>query len=532
MHWAYLVASTLFTFFFLTWFLIDLFYADTPDLPGTQEIADITNLGFGADRKLLVIDFDVSTIDLSDKKWARMEVYQTIGNTVTSTFYPIGIEVKGSGVNERPKLNYDIEIWADNASTPCISVESCIDGTANPWNAFNSDFEDWVLRGGYFEPTLLRDVIPSNLKGGILEHRLTEVVFRHNGKYFYEGVYILYPAIQRKVLEKNLLWSVAGKKTDCEDNPTPANIAKTAIIGEYTNRANGRKAACDAVNDMLKFRYPKCKDISPCYVDHVKSIFNVLTMTNTSEVDVDLNSFAVKFLTESLMLSGGFPISSQYFYKSPLTQKLHAGPRWDYDYLSWRFAGTKGWDVEANYGSDHMPLWEHLGQHAGFIDLVNNIRTITTTTNLNIAKAIIDERRDQFSAGYFDRNIARWNGFGNRVVPYTTNYNLVNHRVKDTWSEEVDFIEDKFDERAAWMLANPVEPFEFHHDHWFVFRTLFTIVPFIMLILSFLVWTVILVLYLIDVCDGEEAEDEEKESMIGGIGGWSLKTLQLSDMKI
>lgn len=527
MYWAFL-ASTLVTSFFLAWFLIDLFYADTPDLPGTQEIANITNLGFGPDRKLLVVDFDVSTIDLSDKKWARMEVYQTIGNTVTSTFYPVGIEVKGSGVNERPKLNYAIEIWeAADASIPCTSIATCDDDKANLFDMFTDDFEDWVMRGGYKEPTLLRDAIPSNMEGGILEHTLVELVFRNDGKYYYEGVYLLYPAIQRKVLEKRLNWPTKGKKTDCEDNPTDTEILETAIIGEYTNPGLGsRKTACNAVNDMIKFRYPKCDDAVPCYVDHMKSIFDVLTMTNTSVVDVDLNSFAINFLAESMMLNGDYPIASQYFYKHPVTQTLHAGPRWDYDYLSWRFAETKGWGVEANYGSTHMPLWVHLGQNAEFINLVNNMRNITTTTNLNIAKAIINERRGQFQAGYFDRNIARWNGFGNRVVAYTKDFNLVNHRVKDTWKEEIDFIEDIFEKRAAWMLANPVEPFEFKHDHFFVVRTLFTMIPFVMFFLALLVWTVVLVYYLIDVCkcdcgcdcSGEEADEEEGIRLVDGAG--------------
>ena len=541
MHWAYLLASTLCTFTFLTWLLIDLFWADKPALPGMQEIDSITNLGFGPDRKLLVINFDVSTIDMTDKKFASLELYHTVGQTVLSEFYPIGIEIKGSNVDERPKLNYAFEIWeADNASIPCTSIETCTDDKANLFGGmFTDDFEDWVMRGGYFEPTLLRDAIPSNLKGGILEHTLVELVFRNNGKYFYEGVYILYPAIQRKVLEKRLDWAEKGKKTDCDDNPTDTDILETAIIGEYTNPGPGsRKTACDAVNNMIKFRYPKCDDITPCYVDHVKSVFNVLTMTNTSVVDIDLNSFAVNFLAESLMQNGDFPIASQYFYKHPVTQMLHAGPRWDYDYMSWRFADTDTWDVEANYGSTHMPLWEHLGEHKEFVDLVNSLRVITTTSNLNVAVGLVAERRAQFQAGYFNRNIARWNGFGNRVVAYTRDFNLVKTRVKDTWLDEIDFIEQRFNERAAWMLANPVESFDFTHDNFFVFRNLFLLVPFVMFFLSLLIWTVILVFYLMEVCPacecdcGEAAEDEEKEQMISGIGGFSLRTLELSDSKM
>lgn len=533
MHWAYLLASTLVTLTFLTWLLIDLFWADTPALPGTQEIYNITNLGFGADRKLLVIDFDVSTIDMSDKKYAQMEVYQTIGDEVISTFYPIGIEVKGSGVNERPKLNYAFEIWEpENASIPCTSIETCTDTKANLWGLFTSTFEDWTMRGGYKEPTLIRDAIPSKMEGGILEHTLAELVFRNNGKYYYEGVYIIYPAIQRKVLEKRLEWPEKGKKMDCEDSPNASDITATAIIGEYTNPGPGsRKTACSAVNDMIKFRYPKCEDITPCYVEHVKSIFNVLTMTNTSEVPIDMNSFALNFLAESMMLNGDFPIASQYFYKHPVSQVLYAGPRWDYDYLTWRFVGTKGWDVKSNYGSTHMALWKHLGKNAEFIGLLNSLRVSISTANLNVAKSVIAERRIQFTAGYFDRNIERWDGFGNRVVSYTQDFNLARARVKKNWLSEINFIEDRFDKRGAWMIENPVKSFEFHHNHFFVVQTLFTVVPFIIFFLSLLVWVVVLIFYLIDVCaeEEEEEEDEEKTSILGGIGGFNLKTLQMSD---
>ena len=135
------------------------------DLPGTQEIADITNLGFGPDRKLLVVDFDVSTIDLSDKKWARMEVYQTINGTVQSSFYPIGIEVKGSGIDERPKLNYAIEFGSQLRMEFRAPIETCDDDKANLFDMFEDDFEDWVLRGGYKEPTLIRDAAPSQMEG-------------------------------------------------------------------------------------------------------------------------------------------------------------------------------------------------------------------------------------------------------------------------------------------------------------------------------------------------------------------------------
>ena len=225
-----------------------------------------------------------------------------------------GIEIKGAGLTERPKLNYAFEIWAPATSgIDCTSVETCEDDKAELFD-FGEDYEDYVLRGGYYEPTFFRDTVASQMEGGILQHTLVEVVFKNNGEYYYEGVYILYPAIQRRVLEKRLNWSSKGKKEDCEDNPTESEIEETALIGEYTNPTD-RKEDCDWL-DNIKMRYPKC-DIGTCYHEHIIKYFSVITGTNTSVVNLNLESFMHTFFVEQMLLGGDFPLSSQYFYKDP-----------------------------------------------------------------------------------------------------------------------------------------------------------------------------------------------------------------------
>ena len=59
MHYAYSLTAGLLTLLALTVFLVDLFYADTPDLPGTQEIKDISQIGFGEQKQLIIFDFDL-----------------------------------------------------------------------------------------------------------------------------------------------------------------------------------------------------------------------------------------------------------------------------------------------------------------------------------------------------------------------------------------------------------------------------------------------------------------------------------------
>jgi hypothetical protein len=151
-----------------------------------------------------------------------------------------------------------------------------------------------------------------------------------------------------------------------------------------------------------------------------------------------------------------------------------------------------------------------------------------------VVTSVIAERKAQFEAGYFDRNIERWGGFGNRVVSFTKDFNLVSSRVKETWQEEIDFQETKFKERAEWMLSNPVTSFKFNFDGLFILRELFRMLSFIMLFLALLVWVVVLVLFILEGgcdCEAEETNEEEEIQLMGGISVFGLKTLQMSDSK-
>ena len=51
-----------------------------------------------------------------------------------------------------------------------------------------------------------------------------------------------------------------------------------------------------------------------------------------------------------------------------------------------------------------MQIWEHLGQHKDFIDMVKQRQNIID--NNKTAIDILDQRLQQFEAGYFDQNIS------------------------------------------------------------------------------------------------------------------------------
>ena len=412
----------------------------------SKPVVDLSQYGFGPHKQLVVFNVSVDNIEMSDKIYAPMAWNST--KKLSLDWLDSGIEIKGSGPEERRKLNLAFEIWtAAEDNVTCTSPETCEDDKAELFD-FGEDYEDYDLRGGFFEPTLIRDTVPSMMQGGILQHTLVDVIFLNNNKYTYEGTYILYPAIQRRVLEKRLDWDEKGKAKDCD------KVDTSSMIGEYTHSGNnGRKQVCEEFDLQVKMRYPKC-DMDECFHDRTNAFFSVLSNTNTSEVDLDMQSFVDTFLMEAQMMNCDFPYSSQYFYIDPDESILHSGPRWDFDCMDWRFT-TFSWSY---FNTLHaylpMPLWLHLGKHAPFINMVNAQKNNTLSNNHAVIQSVIEERKNQTSMGYFDNNNERWNPFGKRYTSFITQPVYLNGWTKSTMEEELAFMETRMKERYEWLQEN------------------------------------------------------------------------------
>lgn len=471
----------------LTFAAIHVLYRRSYKRRGTVNInkfvENINDLGFGPNKNLIIFEFDVSTIDETDKSFMKMNWSSTTG----SGSHTAGIEVKGS--TDRDKLNYAFEIWApEDSSIQCTSIETCEDDKAEIFD-FGQDYEDYVLRGGFREPILFRDAVASQLKGGILEHTLVEVVFFHNNKYFYEGVYLLYPAIQRRFLEKKLDWESKGKKTDCDENPSVTDLEETALIAEYTNPTDGRRKDCEWIEN-IKMRYPKC-DIGTCYHEYITSVVSVITWSNTSFVPLDITSFIYTFFAEQLLMGADFPTASQYFYKNP-DGIVFSGPRWDYDYEQWRIMDTKTWDVNTWSYKPTKPakLWEILSEDSSFIELLNLHRGNVTQHNMKVSFNLLNERYDQYSLGYFDRNTKRWNKFGTQFNGYRLMW------MGSTWKNEIEFINETIIKRSNWMMNNKIEKFSFgNYISWIYLGYIFVYPPSIILIVVIIWFCVIQCVY-------------------------------------
>ena len=83
---------------------------------------NLTIYGFGERKQLIMLDItdigSVQNIDGSDKAYARMS-WSDIDNPIE--WKHIGLELKGSDLSERDKLNYDVELWEDKDEDTCNS---------------------------------------------------------------------------------------------------------------------------------------------------------------------------------------------------------------------------------------------------------------------------------------------------------------------------------------------------------------------------------------------------------------------------
>ena len=466
LRWVLLLA----TIIVIIIYLVQIYSHDT--LPGQSGSVEtklpLQSYGFGETKRLLTFDLteigSVENIDLSDKKFATLTVSDSSGNKT----YTIGIEVKGSGINERRKLNLAFEFWEPaEDDIPCTSIETCDDDKEELFD-FGEKYEDWVLRGGYNEQTLTRDAAAPSLVGGILQSRLVEVIFKFGNKYTYEGVYLLIPAIQRRVLEKRLDWDSGGKKEDCDDEDY--NINTVSLIIEHTikSRVYNRKLPCELFKQYsVKMRYPKCEfydeeGVASCrdeYINRTNFYASVLTWKNTSEVPLDLHSFVNTYYAEMLMREDDFPFTSQYFYVNPDNDKVYSGPRWDYDRIYWRVAATSGWELlNLGYyvGRQPMEIWQELGKNNAFIKLVKE-QNATILQNKQIFLNLIDTRLQQFNNNYFDREIERWGLYGKKRPAYLDIIELNSHmtsRQKNSFVEELAAMRKQVKQRSDWMQAH------------------------------------------------------------------------------
>lgn len=437
---------------------------------------DISDYGFGENKQLIIIDLtsigEVSKIDDDDKQYARMS-WSDSNNPVE--YKDIGIEFKGSTIR-RQKLNYGIELWEDkDENTICSATPDTCDDRKEKLFGFDEKYEDFVLKSSEQDPAFITTVLPHTTDGGIIENTLVEVLIKIGDDIYYEGVYILYSAIKRRLLEKKLNWEDdlghEGKAEDCDDSDY--DIEHTAIIAEYTTPTDntGRKEPCKIFSEYnIKMKYPKCEDydspeFASCrdeYINRTEFFMSVLSGKNTSVVPLHYESFVKKYYLDLLLQKPDIGENSDYFVVTP-DSKLYSGPRWDYEWTNYhRMFSIEGFNLYHITFNKRLSLYKTLGKSAEFIEKVKDMSD-TIDVNQVAIDHLIELRTNQTGKGYFNRNNERWDVLGKN---YRVNsaWILLGERslTEDTMQKEIGFWGDRLKARNKWLKDNIHTLEEFH----------------------------------------------------------------------
>ena len=459
-----------------------------PDAGTVPITGNLSEYGFGEHKWLLVIDITenfgtVDQVDLKDKYHATMDIYEQ--GQVKET-YDIGIEIKGR--RDRIKLNYGIEYWVPDEDEASGYKD---DDTIFPmFEEHDSKEEDYVLRGGFMEPTLTRDAFAArigyanyqDLRGNASVNsvgypaELVELIFKTSTGYTYEGVYLFMYDIGRRSIRGGLKdtgaeWSGKGKKLDCEDwtegDDVATEVENVAIIMEYTVQDHKEvEADCGTLSmeENIQMEYPTCdflqKYLMECEADNRSqygTAYNRMAKYRSlpDHPDFDLihmQSFVWHFVFEMIMLSDDFPFASQYLWVPPAiaddegNRTMRAGPPYDYDGVFWRVlqqpkqSWTMGQPTSWNqpdkleltnrhyYDKPPMELWTQLGTNRRFVEMLRTTGVAALETMQLWHHAILDKRKRDLSKGYWDRNNERWEPYGKAYISGGTRIDYWLHR--------------------------------------------------------------------------------------------------------
>ena len=481
-----------------------------------------TTYGFGAGRRLLVINLTtiggIQQIHEDDKRHATLRAYGDslhAGEAAEdgSTVYDIGIEFKGMsasglkpGTSRRIQGAYSFEFWERDDDGAWDDAKATI--------FFEHSMEDFVLRSGAMDPTLVRDFAAPAMAGAEYERTLVELIFVQPGDVStYEGVFMLSQGIKRRMLDKNGHIASNGKKGKCEDLDDGSATSAQALVDEtvllfeidshkYTNTLDNERVEWVGTNiegdecllgfsEHLWTDYPRCRhlndteDMTRCgldvaYLNEMRRLHDILIKPPADPANPPaelahaptMENMAKQMVAELLLLDEGYGHESEHLFWAPLgsgeTVRTLQVVLWDHDEPLWRSRNPDEADVgylEHLTGSvwphaDPAAFLQFYATHQPFVDLIKaNGAAWVKEANATI-QAVIATRRAEHDAGYWQRHEQRW-GFYGRLwlspfpnhMEYYIQRNNEHMRIKATPALELDFLSDWMARRANSIAA-------------------------------------------------------------------------------
>ncbi|MCB0746635.1 MAG: CotH kinase family protein [Ignavibacteriae bacterium] len=404
---------------------------------------------------ILIIDTQGETIVDEPKIMAKMGIINnqnginSISDSLNEYDGWIGIENRGNAsARISDKKPYTIETRNEDGSNRNVEILGL------------PKENDFVLRAGYMDKTLMRDALAYSMyrNMGRWAPRTRHVELILNGSY--QGVYVLEEKIKP---DKNRL-DIA--KMDSSD------IEGEALTGGYvwcTNRRWGDEEHNDLVFDTTEadgnarfLRYPKPSDVMPeqlIYISKYEQEFcDIMNSPYYNAVDngynkyINLDSFIDEMIIQELTSNSDAYGYSGYFHKDR-GKKISAGPEWDFDQALCNSDYNDGgrydeWIVTKPSGAN-PPFWIKLFNDEEVHNLIkerwSGLRK-NVLTNDNIF-AYIDSVVIYLNQAQ-QHNFNRWPILG---VPIWRS--LPGAEQRDTYQKEVDFMKEWLGNHLSWMDA-------------------------------------------------------------------------------
>ena len=407
-----------------------------------------------SDIPIVVIDTQGGTIVHEPKITARMGIINNgegNRNSIKDSFNEydglIGIEYRGNAsfrISDKKPLT--IETRKDDGSNRNVEILGL------------PKENDFVLRAGYLDKTLMRDALAYYMyrSMGRWSPRTRYVELVLNGSY--EGVYILEEKIKP---DKNRL-DIA--KMDSSD------ISGENLTGGYiwcTNRRWGDEEHNDLVFDSTEadgnerfLRYPKPSDVMHeqfAYIrDYEQDFCDVMNGYNYNvpyigyDKYIDVPSFIDEIIIQELTSNSDAYGYSGYFHKDR-GGKIFAGPEWDFDQALCNSthhegARTDQWILSIPDGA-RPPFWDKLFAEPEIqIQLKakwNEYRE-NALSNERIM-ACIDSVANYLSEAQ-EHNFQRWPILGVSIWR-----SLPGAEERDTYQKEVDYMKEWLTNHLEWM---------------------------------------------------------------------------------
>ncbi|AFL98793.1 CotH protein [Desulfitobacterium dehalogenans ATCC 51507] len=202
---------------------------------------------------------------------------------------------------------------------------------------------EWVLNGSMADKSMMRNYLSYRLASQFMpftpDSRYCEVVYHENGRYYYEGVYLLIESIKQG--EERVAIS-ESKSSD----PYPSYIVRRdrfaeddTILDTWATQ-KGLRFTPDELNEhYLGLIYPTMKNATKETIDFVTGDISRIEKVLYSDDEhvfstypryIDVDSFIDYFIFNEFFGSYDAGINSTYMYKE-VGGKLYMGPVWDLD---------------------------------------------------------------------------------------------------------------------------------------------------------------------------------------------------------